>query len=273
MNFLVTGASGFIGQHVVQTLLNEGHDVTVITRDPDNIQCHDWADSVDVIAQDLNGTDYDFYIADDTILIHLAWEGLPNYHDTIHFEKNVPSSFRLIKHCVEKGVKKVLVTGTCFEYGMRNGPLSADLQPDPQNAYAIAKDTLRKNLECLQRAMPFTLHWARLFYMYGPGQNPKSILALLDTAIDNGDEIFNMSGGEQLRDYLHIHDVARGIYDLAIGDQQGCFNICSGKPISIRRLVEDRIKERGASITMNLGHYPYPDYEPMAFWGEKKTVR
>ena len=113
------------------------------------------------------------------------------------------------------------------------------------------------------------MKWARLFYMYGEGQSEKSILSLLDKAIADADEYFNMSGGEQLRDYLPIEKVAQKLIKIYECDREGNFNICSGEPISIRFLVENRIKECGSSIKPNLGFYPYVDYEPMAFWGKK----
>ena len=78
-----------------------------------------------------------------------------------------------------------------------------------------------------------------------------------------------MSGGEQIRDYLPIEDVARQLFRIFKSDESGIFNVCSGEPISIRQLVENRIQERNSSIRMNLGYYPYPDFEPMAFWGKK----
>ena len=85
---------------------------------------------------------------------------------------------------VEAGVSQVLVTGTCFEYGMQNGPLSEQTAPQPSNPYGLAKNTLRLFLENLQRVQPFTLQWARLFYLHGEGQNPNSLLAALDRLID-----------------------------------------------------------------------------------------
>jgi dTDP-6-deoxy-L-talose 4-dehydrogenase (NAD+) len=103
--------------------------------------------------------------------------------------------------------------------------------------------------------------------MYGKGQNQKSILAQLDNAINNKDAIFNMSGGEQLRDYLPVEAVAEQIFCLFESNKSGVSNVCSGNPISIRRLVEERIKERNSAITINLGRYPYLEYEPLAFWG------
>jgi dTDP-6-deoxy-L-talose 4-dehydrogenase (NAD+) len=132
----------------------------------------------------------------------------------------------------------------------------------------LAKNTLRVFLQNLQQAQPFTLQWARLFYLHGEGQNPNSLLAALDRAIDAGDDSFNMSAGEQLRDYLAIETAAG--YLAAIVQQRefdGVINCASGQPISVRALVEQRLRARGSSIQLNLGHYPYPTHEPMAFWG------
>jgi len=77
----------------------------------------------------------------------------------------------------------------------------------------------------------------------------------------------------ELRDHLPITDVAKCLVSLAMGNRDnGIVNICSGKPISVRKLAEGWIKENGWSIELNLGHYPYPDYEPMAFWGERQKL-
>src|SRR3546814_15455328 len=104
--------------------------------------------------------------------------------------------------------------------------------------------------------------------MHGPGQNPNSLLAQLDRAIDRGEEQFNMSGGEQLRDYLPVQVVALRLAALVSRpEHEGTFNICHGEPTSVRRLVETHIKMRQADIALNLGYYPYLTDEPMAFWG------
>ena len=105
--------------------------------------------------------------------------------------------------------------------------------------------------------------------MYGVGQNSGSLLAQLDNAIDSGEPSFNMSGGEQLRDYLPVEEVARQLVLLIRYTQfNGVVNVCSGKPISVRCLVEQHLAKRVSKIQLNLGYYKYPDYEPMAFWGD-----
>jgi dTDP-6-deoxy-L-talose 4-dehydrogenase (NAD+) len=82
-----------------------------------------------------------------------------------------------------------------------------------------------------------------------------------------------MSGGKQLRDYLPVEKVAEYIVKISIDDKiTGIINCCSGEPISIRKFVENYIAEKNKNIELNLGYYPYPDYEPMAFWGDNKKL-
>ena len=176
-------------------------------------------------------------------------------------------SYNFIKSLVLRGVSQVLVAGTCFEYGNQSGPIPSTTSPMPNNPYAIAKNKLRQQLDLLLNEHPFCLQWARLFYTYGKGQNQNSLLSQLDKAIDSGDKIFNMSGGEQVRDYLSIELVAQQIFDLYNSSRAGIFNICSGNPISIKKLIEERLRKRGKKIKLNLGYYPYSEDEPMKFWG------
>ena len=266
---IVSGATGFVGQHLIPLLLQSNHDVVVIGRDENKARMFDWYDRVEFISLDYHKAKLNYKPKPNASLIHLAWQGLPNYTSLFHLEENLPKNYEFIKDLVNSGVSKVLAVGTCFEYGSQNGQLSTNLRAEPNNPYAVAKDCLRQCLSCLQKQSDFTFQWARLFYMYGQGQNSKSLLAQLDTAIARGETTFNMSGGEQIRDYLPIEDVARQLFQLFKNDESGIFNICSGEPISIRQLVENRIQERNSSIRTNLGYYPYPDFEPMAFWGKR----
>jgi dTDP-6-deoxy-L-talose 4-dehydrogenase (NAD+) len=276
MKVLVTGATGFVGRHTVARLLQQGHEVVAVARNEDKARALHWFGQVRFIAADLHRPPENaavFFDQPDAV-IHLAWPGLPNYKSLFHFEHNLQADYRFLKSLVTGGVGRVLVTGTCFEYGMKSGPLAENLPTNPANPYALAKDTLRQFLEALRLEHPFIMQWARLFYMYGPGQNPKSLIAQLDAAIERGDLEFPMSGGEQLRDYLPVEMVASHLVSLLENRGfQGITNICSGTPISVRRLVEEHLARREASITLRLGHYSYPDYEPMAFWGDPTKLK
>jgi dTDP-6-deoxy-L-talose 4-dehydrogenase (NAD+) len=82
-----------------------------------------------------------------------------------------------------------------------------------------------------------------------------------------------MSGGEQLRDYLPANEVASHLVALALRSGVGIVNICSGAPVSVRSLVQRWIDDNRWTIRMNLGRYPYPDHEPLAFWGDAGKLR
>lgn len=272
MKILVTGATGFIGNYVIEELLGRGIAVIAADRDIEKAREKAWFGRVKFLNFDIRNTarDINAEIAAADKVIHLAWEGLPNYKELYHFEDNLLVQYNFLKAIIEAGIKDITISGTCFEYGMKEGGLSVDMPADPQNPYALAKDTLRKFLQQLQQKKEFRLKWIRLFYTYGVGQSGNSILSQLERALQNGDESFNMSGGEQLRDYLPVEKVAENIVSASVDNNfNGIINCCSGTPISIRNLVENYLKKNNKHIKLNLGHYPYPDYEPMAFWGIK----
>lgn len=270
MKILVTGATGFIGSHVVNELLSRNIDVIASDRDIEKAKLKSWYNKVTFIACDIaniNETAIEEFKKSDK-LIHLAWEGLPNYKELFHFEKNLFVQYSFLKKMVEIGIKDISVSGTCFEYGLKEGALSVDLLPNPHNPYALAKDTLRRFLQQLQVHTPFRLKWIRLFYTYGKGQMGSSLLAQLEAAVANKEEVFNMSGGEQLRDYLPVEEMAKKIINFSCDDTlNGIVNCCSGVPISIKRLVMDYVQKNNYNIKLNFGYYPYNDYEAMAFWG------
>lgn len=275
---LVTGATGFIGNYVVAGLLQRGHQVIASSVSAEKARLLPWFQQVEYIAFDLASFDdavnYYQYFAAPEAVIHLAWEGLPNYKAAFHIEVNLPRHYAFLANLVRNGLTNLTVTGTCFEYGMQEGRLEESMPAQPANAYAQAKDALRTSLQQLQQQYSFDFKWVRLFYMYGKGQNPKSLLSQLQQALDEKQEVFNMSGGEQVRDYLPVEKLADYIVQIALQNRvQGIINCCSGQPITVKQLVENYLQQQGAGIRLNLGYYPYPDYEPMAFWGDNTKLK
>jgi nucleoside-diphosphate-sugar epimerase len=274
---LVTGATGFIGNYVIDALIKKGCSIIATSSNATKAAKAVWFKQVQYIPFDLQQFDkrvnYQEFFGNPDAVIHLAWEGLPNYKEAFHTEENLPRHFAFIKNLIDNRQQHITITGTCFEYGMQEGALSEDMPAMPQNAYAIAKDSLRRQLEELQQQNSFHLKWVRLFYMYGAGQNSNSLLSQLDRALENGDAVFNMSGGEQVRDYLPVEKVAAYITLIALqNDVTGIVNCCSGIPVTVKSLVENYLKEKRQTITLNLGYYPYADYEPMRFWGDTEKL-
>ncbi|MEO5967936.1 MAG: NAD-dependent epimerase/dehydratase family protein, partial [Ferruginibacter sp.] len=166
------------------------------------------------------------------------------------------------------------VTGTCLEYGMLEGCLNEEMEVKPTTSYGIAKNELRIKLQKLSEEFPFNFKWMRLFYMFGNGQNPKSLISQLDKALVNNEEEFKMSGGQQVRDFLPVETVAEYIVKAASQDVvTGVINCCSGKPITVYDFIINYLEENNKSIKLKPGYYPYTSYEPMEFWGNTKKLR
>ena len=269
MKVAVTGANGFVGHHVLTELAMRDVHIVATTRQEPPHDCRTVANVMWVNLDIGQPPDKCFEaLGEPDVLIHLAWGGLPNYRSLHHFENELPFQYRFLSGLVRDGLQSLVAVGSCAEYGLQSGPLAADIDTRPANPYGLAKDVLRKQLQQLKVLHPFNLTWARLFYMYGEGQPETSLFPLLKKAVAAGQSVFEMSGGEQLRDYLPVTAVAKRLVDLAVAPcDLGPVNICSGTPISVRRLVEGWIKEYGWKIKLQLGQFPYPDYEPMAFWG------
>jgi nucleoside-diphosphate-sugar epimerase len=275
---LVTGATGFIGNHVIQELLKENFHVIASSSNEGRAKEMTWFPSVTYIPLDLDNTVgiknvFEYFQQPDAV-IHLSWEGLQNYKSHVHLDINLPRQIAFLHSLIETGARDITVTGTCFEYGMKEGCLDESMAAQPANPYAQAKEHLRQYLQNLQNQTTFELKWIRLFYMFGTGQNPNSLFSQLDKALANGATEFNMSGGEQLRDYLPVEKVAKYIVKIALQHKvTGVINCCSGRPVSVKELVNSYLRSKKASIKLNLGFYPYPDYEPMAFWGSNSKLK
>jgi dTDP-6-deoxy-L-talose 4-dehydrogenase (NAD+) len=269
----ITGTTGFIGRYVLTELLKCEVEVVAVVRTLSSIDA--LPDNLEIAQFDLSTPPINVFdaIGEPDVLLHLAWGGLPHYDSMHHLERELPTQCNFLSKLINSGLQSLIVTGTCFEYGMQSGELTESLKTRPNNPYGLAKDALRRNLEQLRENCPFNLTWARLFYLYGHGQSESSLMPQLQRAVKQGCTAFNMSGGEQLRDYLPVTEVAKNLVMLALRKADvGIVNICSGKPISVHQLVKKWINENNWDIKLNLGYYPYPDYEPMAFWGSRKKL-
>jgi len=275
MKILVTGATGFIGSSLVPLLAEQGHEVVATYRTPGR--------DLPRFGGRVTWTRLDVFnppgrpfeaLGEPERMIHLSWSGLPNYKDDFHLTENLPADEAFLLDMLRGGLGHLLVTGTCFEYGMLEGELGEDTPCVPDNPYGRAKDELRRRLEAASAGTGKIFQWARLFYMFGPGQGRRSLFAQLDAALEAGAESFDMSGGQQVRDYLPVGEVGRCLAAIALQDEvAGVINVCSGRNIPLVDLVREYLAARGADIRLNLGKFPYPDWEPFRFWGSTDKLR
>jgi nucleoside-diphosphate-sugar epimerase len=275
LKVLVTGATGFVGQHVVRALLNRNHNVVIVTRQIESAKKFEWFDKVEIITCDLyknSNLVIDLAKKVDCV-VHLAWSGLPNYLSNIHITKNLIFNLVFIRRLVDAGLRKIVIAGTCYEYGMQDGELSENHATLPNTAYGFAKDVIRKSVEFMRADESFHFIWVRLFYLYGYGQAKTSLYSQLNLAIDNSQAIFKMSPGDQIRDFQSVESAAE-IFVMAVEDDyfNGIINSCSGRPVSVMDFVKKICNDRRSTILLDTSAYPYSNVEPHAFWGKSEYI-
>ena len=268
MNIVVTGANGYVGRQVVKCFLESNISISLLVRS--NTKIFEKNNKIKIFTVDLSNINDNIYeqLEKPDILIHLAWGGLPNYSSLHHFETELYIQYNFLKKMIIGGLKKIFITGTCFEYGLQEGCLMPSTVTKPENPYGYAKDSLRKQLIFLKNEYDFNFIWARLFYIFGEDQPITTLYGSLINKIRTGGNSFDLSAGEQLRDYLHVKQVAKLIFENSLNiENTKTINLSSGVPISVRKFVESIVDSEKSSIELNFGVYPYSSNEPMEFWG------
>ncbi len=273
MKVLITGVSGFIGNYVLKKL-SKNQNLEIIGISRSKYKNKKKFKNVKLINYDIKNIDKtfleDFGLPDK--LIHLAWGNLPNYYDVYHIEEELEIQKRFLDALIDAGLKDLFVSGTCFEYGSCEGEITENNPTNPNNVYGKAKLELLNYLIKKKALNSFSLTWGRLFYMYGNGQNNQSLWQQFQKSIIEKKKTFDVAG-DQLRDYLHVDEIAKHIVFLSLNnDNLGIINICSGKPISIKNLVNEWASVQNASIKINENAFKKRKHDPPSFWGNNQKL-
>tara|TARA_B110000014_G_scaffold101847_1_gene69888 strand:- start:372 stop:1199 length:828 start_codon:yes stop_codon:yes gene_type:complete len=267
MRYIVTGSTGFIGRNTVKALLESGNQVEAITTNsaiPSNIlDCINGSKlhlvrSLSSIPRSLLNS---------STIIHCAWNNVQNIQDNSHFD-HIAQQIDFLNLVAKSNAKKLLITGTCYEFGMKQGPMSVRDETAPNTPYAKAKEIVhQKALEIICKDTNIDFTWARLFYTYGKGQHLLSFYTQLMAAIKSNEEFFNMSSGKQLYDYMEVGEVANALCQAAMKKCPKIIHICNGHPVSLRNLAEEIIADQNSALKLNLGHFPDRAQASIALWG------
>jgi nucleoside-diphosphate-sugar epimerase len=273
MKIAITGATGFIGQHVRKQLKESSHEILLVTRDAKKVSSLGTNERVLIADISEARDDWYQYLDSPDVLLHLAWGGLPNYLDNYHLDVELPLQVKFLTNLVSNGLSKLVVTGTCYEYGIASGALTEIEDTTPVTPYGIAKDRLRRLLSDLKSKVDFELTWARIFYTYGTGQSELSIYSQLTFAVANGDTEFKIGSGTQILDFISVERVAEILNFLVTKNSNiGIVNVGSGNPQSVLQFVQAQIHAMGAQIIPLLGVISDRKYEPNAFWSDNKKL-
>ena len=270
MKILVTGASGYIGKHVINQLINTEH--TVIANDFSNpgIDC----DNVEYIGRNLFESENPYEDADrPDVCIHLAWKDGFVHNSNAHMEY-LSDHYKFVDRMLSAGLKQIVIMGSMHEVGYFEGAIDENTPCNPLSMYGIAKDCLRRSSKLLAEKCNAVWQWIRAYYIYGDDKRGNSIFAKIQQAVENGINDFSFYYGKNKYDFIHIDTLAEMITAVAMQKEvDGIINCCSGKPVSLGEQIESYIKENNLNISLEYGAFPDRPYDSPAVWGNDDKIR
>jgi nucleoside-diphosphate-sugar epimerase len=254
---LVTGGTGFVGRHVLRALAARGVPVRAVIRTgsasrlPEVLGDIDIRESADLFSETAGWWE----AACEGIgrIVHLAWIATPGTYLTAPENLDcLQGTLALAKGGARAGVSKILGVGTCFEYDLSGGVLPAETPLRPATPYAAAKAAAFLALSQWLPSQRVAFLWARLFYLYGEGEDSRRLVPYLHKQLAAGVRA-ELTSGRQIRDYLDVHEAAEQLVDALYSDMEGAFNLCSGVPVTVRQLAERIADEYGRRDLLGFG--------------------
>lgn len=263
----LTGATGFIGRHLVHCLAKEGYSIGILVRSSPASQKFPGIDSVAYFPGDIrNYGDLTsaFSTFEPDAVIHLV-----TYYAVMHradeigvmIDTNVKGTVNLLEAAKESGTVKLFINAsTCAVYEEKKKLLTEEDTIKPQNLYAMTK--LQAEEACSYYADTFRLPCVtlRLFPPYGPGDHERRLIPYVIGSILK-DIPPNLTTGRQEWDFVYIDDIISAFHAVLksypFKDAHSIFNIGTGKAVSIRSVVEKIRDGLGSSIDLPWGSVPH----------------
>jgi nucleoside-diphosphate-sugar epimerase len=269
---LVTGGTGFIGRQSLDPLIARGYTVHAVSSKDvapakKNVAWHraDLFDSAAVEAL--------LHSVRPTHLLHFAWSVVPG--GTAAPAENlrwVQATLDLIRGFAEYGGTRAVLAGSCAEYDWRHGYCVEDVTPlVPRSFYGICKNAAWSVCDAYSRAQGLSFAWGRIFFVHGPHEPLPRFVPSIVSSLMKG-EVARCSHGEQLRDYLHVEDVAHAFVALLEAEVQGPVNIASGRPVRLREIAEHVAGRLRRPDLLRLGALPTQPEDPPLLVGDARRL-
>ncbi len=267
---LVTGANGYIGQHVVKEALDLGY--RVVANDLRNTGIDSRAEFCETA---IFSEDEHIYekVGKPDICIHMAWQDGFAHNAPSHMG-NLSKHYGFLMKLVESGCKNIAVMGTMHEVGYWEGKIDENTPCDPLSMYGVAKNALRQALVLQAKQKDFNLYWLRAYYILGDDGRNHSIFTKLLAAAEEGKHEFPFTSGKNQYDFIEVSKLAKMIVDASTQDEYtGIINVCTGVPVSLGECVERFIADHQLDISLKYGAFPDRAYDSPVIYGDNTIIQ
>ena len=277
MRVLVTGGGGFIGSSAIADLLTNSHHVVAADRGADHLaRIVGKFPGVSVVPIDLSDAQRVASLLRDTqpeALVHLAWYANPVDYLVSHANLAALSMTNtLVEASLAAGCRKIVIGGSCAEYDVYDRLMVENDRVAPRSLYAACKLAAYQVADVLAREVGAELAWARIFHIHGPGEDPRRLVPYVASQLRKGLPV-ELTDGTQIRDQLHVSDVASALVTLLTPGASGVYNVCSGEPISLRQVLETVADFCGDKTLLKFGVKPRRPNETEFLAGDSRRLR
>lgn len=267
--FLVTGGAGFIGSHLVEKLVDLGHEVIVadIMLRGNKIP-HDVMDRVDFHNADVKDRDSMFELIKgcDQIFHFAAVLGVDVVADNPveTMDTEVVGMKNIAEAAITHGVSKIIYASTSGIYGHSaiEQSVTENIIVDPRTSYAIAKRYNEIYLGALHEEKGFESISLRFFNVYGPRQDNRMVIPRFIEQALAGDNLTVFGNGMQTRDFTYIDDTIKSCIELAkVGNGAEIYNVANEREFTIKELAETIIQTTNSSSEITYVDAPKKRYD------------
>lgn len=270
MKVVITGASGYIGRHVVDEFINKGHEVVAV-----DIRNNGITPKAEYICESIFDDDPDIYskLGSPELCVHLAWQDGFVHNATSHIEL-LSAHFRFLRYMIDGGCKNISVMSSMHEIGFWEGKVDENTPCNPLSLYGIAKNAIRESLFLYAKDKDVNIFWLRGFYILGDDYNNHSIFTKILQASDEGKKTFPFTTGLTKYDFISVNEMAEQICAASTQNEYtGIINICSGEPVTLKDKVEEFIKDRNLDIKLEYGVFPTRPYDSQIIYGDNTIIK
>jgi len=274
---LVTGVAGFIGPWVARALLASGHDVVGTYRGartlPEDLVQHHRFRSVAVDLGEPREVDALASVLRPDIAVHMAWYVEPATYSRSPYNMDALGvTVRLARALFDAGCRRFVGAGSCVEYAAKSAPLVETDPCAPCSVYGAAKLAAYGAIAALAAEERVGFAWGRIFHLHGPGDAPVRLVPSIARKLRDGATV-DLTDGTQVRDHLHVSDVGAAMAAIAESEVEGAVNVCSGEPVTLRRVAEVVADAVGRPDGVRFGALPHRPGEPMFLAGDATRLR
>ena len=267
MKVAVTGASGYIGRHVVDALIRLGHEVIAVDMINKGINTDAKFISLDIFSDNI----YEKLGKPDAC-IHMAWKDGFSQASNAHMQM-LSNHYSFVKQLIDSDIKYLSIMGSMHEIGYYEGAVDENTPCKPLSMYGIAKNALRQSSMLLAEKSNTSLMWLRAYYILGDDSNNNSVFSKISQMEKEGKDFFPFVSGKNKYDFIDVDELA---LQIAVSSTQsnitGIINCCSGKPISLADKVAEYIKSHDYKIKPQFGKFPERPYDSPAIWGDNTKI-